>query len=97
MGSSTVRPFIPLDPDERRPREEMLAGDRGGVQLQRQPAGWRKLTRAELAATIAAPALILLGIALGESGAPAPVTVISISLLILALAAFALSGRRRSF
>jgi hypothetical protein len=97
MGSSTVRPFAPLDPDERRPREDRLAGDRGGLQLQRQPAGWRKLTRAELAATIAVPALILLGIALGESGVPAPVSVISIALLILALAAFALWGRRRSF
>ncbi|HEX9096908.1 MAG TPA: hypothetical protein VF990_12495 [Candidatus Dormibacteraeota bacterium] len=97
MRGSTVRPLAPLDPEERRPREEMLAGDRGGLQFQRQPAGWRKLTRAELAATIAAPALILLGIALGESGAPAPVTVISIALLVLALAAFALSGRSRSF
>jgi hypothetical protein len=93
VGSSTVRPFAPLDPDERRPRQEILDEDRGGLQLQRQPAGWRKLSRAELVATIAAPALILLGIALGESGAPAPVTVISIALLILALVAFALSGR----
>jgi hypothetical protein len=96
MGSPSVRPFAALDPDERRPREEMLAGERGGVQLQRQPAGWRKLTHAELAATIAIPALILLGIALGESGAPAPVAVISIALLILALAGFALRGRGRS-
>ena len=52
------------------------------------------MTRAELAAAVATPSLILLGIALGETGAPLPVAVIAIALLILSLVAFAFSGRR---
>ena len=70
--------------------------DRGGLQLQRQPgSGWRTLTRAELAAVVAVPALIVLGILLGAAGAPPAVVVSSIGVLICALAAFAVSGRRR--
>jgi hypothetical protein len=90
---SSVKPFFHLDPDERLPREKVLDRGRGGLQLNSE--GWRKLTRAELAAAIAAPLLILLGIALGETGAPLPVVVIAITLGILSLVAFACSGRRR--
>ena len=94
-GSQNIRPLSPLDPAEDLRREEILARDRGGLQLQRQPgSGWRKLRRAELATVMAIPALVVLGIVLGESGAPPAVAVTSISLLILALAAFAISGRR---
>ena len=90
---SSLRPFFPLEAEERVPREEVLAHSRGGLQLQRNPHGWRKLTRAELAAAVAMPSLILLGIVLGESGAPLPVAAISVGLLVLLLVAFAVSGR----
>jgi hypothetical protein len=93
IDNQSIRPFPPLDPGERLPRQEMLSQDRGGLQLQREPAGWRKITRAELAAVVALPAVILVGVALGTSGASAPVAFISIGALILGLAAFALSGR----
>lgn len=89
-----MRPFPPLDDSERQPREEMVAPDRGGLQLQRDPSGMRKMTRLELAVSVAIPAGVLLGIVLGQSGAPLPLAIISIALLILALGAFALSGRR---
>ena len=88
--------FRPLDPSERLPREEIPASDRGGLELQRRPgSAWRKLTRAELAAVVGIPALVVLGIALGTSGAPMPVAVVSIAVLVLALAAFAFSGRHQ--
>jgi hypothetical protein len=90
--SSNIRPFSPLDPAERKPGEEILPGNRGGLQLQREPAGWRRMTRLELTAVVAVPALILLGIALGESQVSPPVAVVSISCLILALVARAFSG-----
>ena len=93
MSSPSLRPFFQLEAAERPPREELLGQGRGGLQLQRNPEGWRKLTRAEMAAAVAVPSLILLGIALGESGAPVPVAVISIVLLVLSLIAFAFSGR----
>ena len=94
-GSQSIRPLSPLDPAEDLRREEIMARDRGGLQLQRQPGSrWRQLTRAQLAAVMALPALIVLGIVLGASGAPPAVAVISISLLIFALAAFVVSGRR---
>ena len=92
--SQRIRSFSPLDPAERLPRDEILAGDRGGLQLQRLPgSSWRKLTRVELAAAVGFPALLVLGIVLGTSGAPTSVAVGSIALLVLALAAFAFSGR----
>lgn len=93
MGSSSAPPFFPLDPLERLRREEAVDRGRGGLQLQGTER-WRKMTRAELAAAVATPSLILLGIALGETGAPLPVAVIAIALLILSLVAFAFSGRR---
>ena len=92
MGSSSAPPFFQLDPLERLPREKVLDRGRGGLQLNTE--GWRRLTRAGLAASVATPSLILVGIALGETGAPLPVVVIAISLLILSLVAFAFSGRR---
>ena len=92
--SQRIRPFSPLDPAERLPLDEVLVGDRGGLQLQRRPgSAWRKLTRAELAAAVGFPALVVLGIALGSSGAPTPVVAASIAVLALALATFAVSGR----
>lgn len=94
IGSQSIRPLSRLDPDERLPREESLAPERGGLQLQREPTGWRRLNRAELAAVVAVPALVVLGVALGRSGAPPVVGVMCIALLILALVAFAVSGRR---
>ena len=94
-GGQSIRPLSPLDPAEDLRREDILAGDRGEIQLQRQPgSSWRRLTPAELAAVMAIPALVALGIVLGESGAPPAVALISISLLIVALAAFAVAGRR---
>lgn len=93
MSSSSTPPFFELEAAERLPREEIRAQGRGGLQLQRNPEGWRKLTRAELAAAVALPSLILLGIALGESAAPLPVAAISVGLLVLSLIAFAFSGR----
>ena len=95
-GSPSIHPLSPVDPAERMPREEIMARGRGGLQLQRGPgSSWRKLNRAELAAMVGLPALVVLGIVLGGSGAPVPVVVVSASVLVLALAAFALSGRRR--
>jgi hypothetical protein len=90
---SSAKPFFHLDPAERLPREQVLDRGRGGLQLNTE--GWRKLTRAELAAAIASPLLILLGIALAKTGAPLPVVVIALTLVILSLVAFAYSGRRR--
>jgi hypothetical protein len=91
----SIHPLSLLDPAEVYQREEVPARDRGGLQLQRQPgSGWRKLTHAELAAVVAMPALIVLGILLGTSGAPPAVVVSSIGVLICGLAAFAVSGRR---
>jgi hypothetical protein len=90
---SSARPFFHLDPDERLPRENVLDRGRGGLQLNTE--GWRKLTRAEVAAAIASPLLIPLGVVLGETGAPLPVVVIAITLVISSLVAFAWSGRRR--
>ena len=89
--------FRPLDPAERLPREEIPARDRGGLKLNGLNSGWapeRKLSRAELAAVVGIPALLVLGIALGASGASIPVVVVSIALLVLALAAFVLYGWR---
>ena len=94
-GSPSIHPLSAVDPAERMPREEIVARGRGGLQLQRGPgSNWRKLNRAELAAVVGLPALVVLGIALGAAGAPVPVVVVSGSVLVLALAAFALSGRR---
>ena len=90
--ASNIRPFFPLDPAERKPREDNLFSDRGGLAFQREPAGWRRMTRVELAAVVAVPALILLGIALGQSQASPPMVVVSISCLVLALVALAFSG-----
>ena len=95
VGSPGDHPLSPLDPEEGLTREEVLARGRGGLQLQRQPSGWRKMTHAELTAAVAVPALILLGVALGQTGAPLPIVVISVAMLIVGLAAFALSGRNR--
>jgi hypothetical protein len=94
MSGPSDPPFFQLEAAERLPRQEVLARGRGGLQLQRNPEGWRKLTRAELVAVVAVPSLILVGLALGESGAPVPVAVISIGLLVLSLVAFAFIGRR---
>lgn len=92
--SGGIHPLSPLDPGERRSREGFQAGDRGGLQLQRQPgSAWRKLTRAELGAVAGFPALVVLGIILGASGVPIPVVVVSIAILVLALAAFVFSRR----
>ncbi|HKX11212.1 MAG TPA: hypothetical protein VJN67_23635 [Stellaceae bacterium] len=95
-GSPSTPPLSPLDPAERLPREEVLARGRGGGQLQRRPgSAWRKLTRPELTAVVGFPAVVVLGIVLGASGAPAPVVVVSIAILVLALAGLAFTGRRR--
>jgi hypothetical protein len=93
MGSSGAPPFFPLDPLERLPREQVLDRGRGGLQLLGTER-WRKMTRSELAIAVATPSLFLLGLALGETGAPLPVIIIAIALLIASLVALALSGRR---
>lgn len=92
-GSTYIRPLSPLDPAERVPQEEILDGGRGGLQLQRQGSVLRKMTRAETAAVVGFPALVVLGIILGASGAPMLVVVVSGALVMLALASFAFSGR----
>ena len=91
-GSSSIHPFSPLDPADCVPQEEISAAGRGGLQLQRQGSVLRKMTRAEVAAVVGLPALLVLGIILGASDAPMPVVVVSVALAVLALAAFAFSG-----
>ena len=95
VGGRTIRPLSPIEPAEELRREEILAGDRGGLQLQRQPgSGWRNLTRGELAAVVVLPALIMLGIVLGASSVPPAVIAVSVGLTIFGLAAIILRVRR---
>jgi len=87
-----VRSFHPLDADERTPRED-LRETRGGLSFRTMDGAWRGLSRAEIAAAIAIPALVLLGVAVGESGTSFPVGAAAFVILIGALAALAISGR----
>jgi hypothetical protein len=54
---------------------------------------WRPLSRRERAAVAAIPAMVLMGIAVGESGLPWPSGVAAFAVLIAALGAYALTDR----
>jgi hypothetical protein len=88
-----VGAFPPLDPGER-PTHEAPPEARGGIQFYRVNTDHRRLSRAELAAILAFPALFLLLAILGHANVGTPLTVGAVLLLLLGLVVFALSGRR---
>ena len=93
MTPGPPQPFHPLDADERLPREDLRPG-RGGLSFRTINAAWRRLSGTEIAAVVAIPALVVLGVVVGEFHVPFPVAVAAFALLFLALAVLALSGRR---
>src|ERR1700674_1608962 len=88
-----VSAFPPLDPGERPPHEAPPEA-RGGIQFYRVNTDHRRLSRIELAAMLAFPALFLLLFILGHANLGTALSVGAVLLLLLGLVVFAFAGRR---
>jgi hypothetical protein len=88
-----VHAFPPLDPGESPPHEPSPE-ERGGIQFYRVNTDHRRLSRIELAAMLALPALFLLLAILGHANLGTAPSAGAVFLLVLGLVVFAFSGRR---
>src|ERR1700674_5207718 len=89
-----VSAFPPRDPGESPPHEPPPE-ERGGIQFYRVNTDHRRLSRIELAAVLAFPALFLLLLFLGHANLGTAPSVGAVLLFLLGLVVFAYSGRRK--